>query len=309
VTVVALVRLQSPSDRFQRSRATARAVPIVTFLFATLLVFNLAQTASVLLRPFSRRAFRRFNRWAADTWWGWCVLASRHLMDTRPVVTGDPVPPSENAVVVANHQDMPDITFLMDLARQKGRLGDLKWFVKRPLMFVPGVGWGMVFLDCLFVRRDWAADAGSIAATFARLRSDQVPLWLISFVEGTRITPAKRDRSRAFAASQGRRPLDRVQLPRTKGFVASVHGLRDHLDAVYDVTIAYPDGVPDLWQPRAHLHVRRWPIAALPTAAGDLATWLLDRFEEKDELLAHFAAEGEFPRDAVLPTAPPAAVA
>ena len=67
-------------DRASRTTRLVRlikAVPVTALGFASLLVFNLAQTASLLLLPFSRPAFRRFNRWCADTWWGACVSASR----------------------------------------------------------------------------------------------------------------------------------------------------------------------------------------------------------------------------------------
>ena len=137
---------------------------------------NAAQTASQALRPISPRLFREFNRWAADTWWGWCVTGAQKLHGAHIVVSGDPIPPKENAFVVANHQQMADITFLMFLARSKGRLGDLKWFVKKPIKYVPGVGWGMAFLDCLFIERKWTADRQSIARTLS-INPPQVRRW------------------------------------------------------------------------------------------------------------------------------------
>ena len=97
------------------------AVPVTAIGFASLLVFNAAQTASLLLLPISRKAFRRFNRWCANTWWGACVIASQRLNGTRLVVTGEELPADENALVLANHQNMPDITFLMDFASRKER--------------------------------------------------------------------------------------------------------------------------------------------------------------------------------------------
>jgi 1-acyl-sn-glycerol-3-phosphate acyltransferase len=279
----------------------ARAIPAVAFLSSALLAINVAQTASLVVRPVSRHSFRRFNRWAADTWWGWCVTASKLLINVQLHVTGDSIPMRENAIVVANHQQMPDITFLMVFARTKDRLGDLKWFVKKPIKYVPGVGWGMVFLDCLFVARDWAEDQASIHRTFERITGDQVPLWLISFSEGTRVTPEKVRRSHDYARKKGLPTMKHVLLPRTKGFVASVLGLRGHADAVYDVTIGYKQGVPTLWQyvrgfaNEAHLHVRRYPMATLPQSAEELSTWLMARFREKDELLEHFYEHGAFP--------------
>jgi hypothetical protein len=127
-----------------------------------------------------------------------------------------------------------------------------------------------------------------------------VPLWLVSFVEGTRITPAKLERSQNYAEATGLEPPNHVLIPRTKGFVASVQALRQSLDAVYDVTIGYPDGVPTLWQyikghaRVAHLHIRRYPIAELPTRAAGLAQWLIRQFGEKDRLLERFYATHSF---------------
>lgn len=45
-------------------------------------------------------------------------------------------------------------------------LGDMKWMVKDIIKYVPGVGWGMLFLDCIFVKRDWTTDKESIRKTF-----------------------------------------------------------------------------------------------------------------------------------------------
>jgi 1-acyl-sn-glycerol-3-phosphate acyltransferase len=292
--------LAEPPNRLRRIGANTRGAAIAGVLFSTLLLFNLAQLASLLLLPFSRRAFRSSNRWMADTWWGWCVWIGEHVCGVRTIVTGDEIPVRENVILVANHQQMPDITVLMGFARSKDRLGDLKWFVKKPIKYVPGVGWGMQFLDCPFVTRRWTEDEASIRRTFARLVSDRVPMWLVSFVEGTRITPSKLEHSRQYAEANGAAPPNHVLVPRTKGFVASVQALRQSLDAVYDVTIGYPEGVPTLWQyikgqaRLAHLHVRRHPITDLPAQTAELAQWLLRQFDEKDRLLERFYAEHTF---------------
>jgi 1-acyl-sn-glycerol-3-phosphate acyltransferase len=196
---------------------------------------------------------------------------------------------------------MPDITFLMDLARRKDRLGDMKWLVKDVIKYVPGVGWGMLFIDCVFVKRDWAADQESIRRAFAKLRDNRVPVWMLSFSEGTRLTAEKLARSQAYAREHGLPVPRHTLVPRTKGFVATVEGLRDHVGAVYDVTLGYEGGVPTLWQyiqgfaPRAHVHVRRFPIADIPTDEDALAEWLLERFREKDDLLDRFYRDGNFP--------------
>ena len=261
---------------------------------------NGCQMLSLGIKPFSPKHFRTINRFIANLWWGWCVSSVKLMHDTQIVVSGDNVPQQENVIVILNHQEMADIVVMMFLAKEKGRLGDMKWFVKDVIKYVPGVGWGMLFLDCIFVRRDWTADKASIRNTFRRITQNQVPLWLLSFVEGTRLTPEKLKQSQDYARKKGLPQNRHVLVPRTKGFVSSVTGLRHHLDAVYDVTIGYPDGVPTLWQfakglvTQPHVHVRRFSMSELPESEADLATWLLERFKHKDDLLEQFYRFGSF---------------
>ncbi len=296
--------LKEPPGVAARLRTIAVAIPVTVVGFSTLLAFNVLQTASLVLLPLSRRLFRRFNRWCANTWWGWCVSLAHRLNGTALVITGDVVPPRENAIVLANHQQMPDITTIMTFARTKDRLGDLKFFVKKALKWVPGIGWGMQFLSCLFVDRDWTADRRRIQRTFATLVEERLPMWLVTFVEGTRATPEKIARSQSFARERGFDLLEHVLTPRTRGFTAAVQGLGEHVTAVYDLTIGYAEGVPTLWQyikgsvRRIHLHVRRFPVDELPALEEELAAWLRQRFAEKDRLLAHFYATGSFPAPA-----------
>lgn len=295
------VRLKEPPFGWKAFPGYALGIAATVFYFSTLLLVNFIQTMSLILRPFSRPAFRAVNRLVAGSWWGLCVLGSEHVAKTAPVITGDVVPVLESTIVVCNHQQMPDILSLMMFARRKQRLGDMKWFVKDVLKWVPGVGWGMLFLDCLFVKRNWDDDATRIHATFSKFQRENIPLWLVSFSEGTRFTPTKLARSRQYAAKAGLPRPEHVLIPRTKGFVASVQGLRGHIDAVYDITIGYPDGIPTLWQwvqglvDKVHLRVRRFAVDDLPTDPALLAQWLLDRFREKDELLTHFEKFGCFP--------------
>jgi 1-acyl-sn-glycerol-3-phosphate acyltransferase len=281
--------------------ATLSGTAVVALGFSTLLPFNLLQLLSLVLRPFSRPAFRRVNRWCANTWWGWCVTWAERLYNVRIITTGDDVPKRENAVVVSNHQQMPDIPALMYFARTKDRLGDLKFFVKKQLKWVPGMGWGMQFLDCLYVDRDWASDREHIRNTFASLVDGEVPVYLVSFAEGTRLTLPKLEAAQTYAREHGLAVPRHTLIPRSKGFAASVEGLRTHIDAVYDLTIGYEGAIPTLWQyikgmvRRIHLHVRRFPVAELPESADDLRRWLMARWEEKDRLLDHFYETGAFP--------------
>jgi len=279
------------------------AIPVI-FWFGFLIVINITQTLSLVIKPFSPTAFRRINRWCAGTWWGGCVVFAKQFNGTRIIVSGEELPTDENVLVLSNHQQMPDITTIMALARKKGRLGDLKFFVKHAIKWVPGVGWGMQFLNCPFLRRDWSADRDKINATFATLVNERIPMWLVSFVEGTRATEAKIRASTKWALERGIEPTRHVLIPRTKGFAASVEGLGDHLNAVYDFTIGYVEGVPSLWQfitgrvKQIHVHIRRFPGDELPKIETELKQWLMDRFYEKDALLEEYYETGAFPGEA-----------
>ena len=142
----------------RRLLVACRGVIVAVALFSSLLALNLLQTASLVVRPFSRASFRRLNRWAANTFWGACARVTLAVHRTRVVFTGEAELPRENALLIVNHQAMTDVQVLFLLARRERRLGDMKWFVKRSLRHWPGVGWGLRFLDCLFVKRDWTAD-------------------------------------------------------------------------------------------------------------------------------------------------------
>jgi 1-acyl-sn-glycerol-3-phosphate acyltransferase len=307
--------LSDPPGWGTRLAGWIRGYIVIAMLFGTLFAFNGMQIVSLLLRPFSLRAFRAINRWGANTWWGFTVVMSQAGYGTRIELSGDPLPPRENAILLANHQQMADITFLFFLGRAKQRLGDMKWFVKDIIKWVPGVGWGLLFLDSFFVKRDWAADRASIDRTFSNIIRGNVPVWLLLFPEGTRITPAKHERGQAFARERGLPPLQHLLMPRTKGFTASVQGLRQHLHAVYDVTIAYPGAVPSLLQyirgygRVAHLHVRRFAVETLPEVEAELNDWLHQRWRSKDRQLENFYTHGAFIDDAEETATPQVAAA
>jgi 1-acyl-sn-glycerol-3-phosphate acyltransferase len=272
-------------------------------LFLSLLALNFVQLASLLALPFSGPVFRLVNRRAACFWFNRLSDLLEKVLRIEFVITGDPLPLKENAFVVANHQSMADIPALVVLASRCRRTADLKWFAKDVLKWVPGVGWGLLFLDCLFVKRNWNADKGKILATFERLRANRSAFWILSFVEGTRLTPAKLKRSQDFELSAGLPVLRNVMSPRTKGFTAALEGLGTLTEAVYDMTIAFEGfrvgEVPGLGAlffgpiQRVHMDARRFPIASLPADNPARAQWILSRFQEKDRRIASFRNTGE----------------
>jgi len=214
--------------------------------------------------------------------------------------TGDPIPFRENALLLPNHQSMADLMVVMCFAWRCGRLADLKWFAKNPIKYFPGFGWGMLFLDCIFVKRDWTRDRSNIDRLFGKYKAEQIPVFLVSFLEGTRLKPHKQAASQEFARERGLHVPRYNMVPRTKGFVTTVDGLRDHIDAVYSITIGYPEFTPTVVDcftgviDRIEVNVRRYPTAELPADDEALTQWALDRFREQDDLLSDFAQAQRF---------------
>lgn len=292
--------LKVPPSGNSSLRTTLQGAFVVTLIGSVLLLINATQILTLLIRPFSRKLFRSINVHITWVWWRFVVALEVKVFGVKVIITGDHLPQQENVLLVSNHQEMTDIPVLIPLVKQQNCLGRLKWIAKYPMKFFPGPGWGMHFTDCIFLKRDWAKDQASIRATFAILRDEKVPAWLIMFPEGTRITPNKLAASQEFAKEKGFWIPETVMIPRTKGFAAAVMGLGNHLDAIYDVTIGYPRGIPSLGQfmsglsPEVHVHVRRIAIKDLPTDEAGLGASIMEMFRDKNQRLAAFKRDGRF---------------
>lgn len=264
-------------------------------------VLNPIQVASLLVRPFSKPAFRSINRWCAASIWGWWALMAEHQNGIEVRFFGDPIPTGENALILPNHQTIADVMVVICFARRIGRQGDLKWFVKDPVKWVPGPGWGMKLLDCIYVKRDWSRDEAEIQRLFGRFKEENIPISLVSFLEGTRFTASKHAEALRFARERRLEEPQHTLIPRTKGFVATMNGLGPHLDAIHDLTIAYPGRVPTMLDcflarvPRVDVYFRRFSVSGLPDGGDALEQWAQERFQEKDQLLADYRETEGFP--------------
>ena len=270
-----------------------KAVLIFFIIFTPLLFINGLQVLSFLLvYPFSKKLFRKFNVSMAALWWGGCEWAVRNFSGIKIIQTGDKLPIEENVILISNHQGWGDIPILFKLAKEAKRIGNMKWFVKDGLKYLPAIGWGMSFLDCLFVKRNWQRDKEKIESTFKKFFDHDIPIWLMLFPEGTRFRKDKLERTQKIALKKKLPPLQHVLMPRVKGFSASVQGLRGHCGAVYDVTILYEGKAPsflDLFLgkiKKVNLHVERFPLDKLGKDEEDIQSWVIDRFYLKNKMLS-----------------------
>lgn len=95
--------------------------------------------------------------------------------------------PREPVVVMAKHQSAWETIFL------EARFPDQCWIVKRELLWLPFVGWGLMAVRCIAIDR-----SSGIAAREQVLRQGgrrlKEGLWVTIFPEGTRVAPGKRGR-------------------------------------------------------------------------------------------------------------------
>ncbi len=277
-----------------------RAILISFLIFAPLLLINALQTLSLIVKPISKPMFRSINRNLAQFYWSILVWTMEKVYRVRMEWHSDELPAREDAILIANHQTAVDVMPLFALAERCGRIGDMKFFVKEVFKYIPGPGWGMVFLDCIFLKRRWMADRRRIKNTFARFRADKIPLWLNIFPEGTRFTAQKLVEAQNTAKHYKLPICDHVLVPYAKAFETSVLALENQVQAVYDITIGYPHGIPTLWQllcgevSLIEVHVARFPLNTLPRNADGIEQWLNDRFWAKEQHLRCLQQNGSF---------------
>tara|TARA_Y100000591_G_C21697502_1_gene626499 strand:+ start:43 stop:942 length:900 start_codon:yes stop_codon:yes gene_type:complete len=274
-----------------------RGILIFLSLFLFIILINIVQITSILFIPLSKKTFRKINTFLAGSWWSTAEWMMRKS-GIKVVISGDELTPRENIILISNHQGMSDIPVLFKLAKEMKQIDHMKWFIKDIIKYVPGIGWGMLFLDGLFLKRNWDKDKHKIEDTFKKFFKNNIPIWLILFPEGTRFRPEKLKLMERIAKSKKLPPLNHVLLPRAKGFTASIQGLRGHCKTVLDATIIYEGSAPTITDlvlgkvSKVHLHVKRFELEELTNDKNELNHWITQRFYIKDEMIRKFQKNG-----------------
>ncbi len=200
-------------------------------------------------------------------------------------------------LVISNHQSWADILILQNALW--GRIPLLKFFTKRQLIWVPLAGLAMWFLGFPYVRRlsrQQIAGDPSLAdldrqATLDACRGFRDhPTTVLSFLEGTRFTPAKH-------AAQAAR-FQHLLNPKLGGVSYVMNALNDRIHRVLDVTIMYRGAVPsfrELLEGRCADVDVRVRCRGLPPGAADardaaemrerLGPWIESLWQDKDRHL------------------------
>ena len=216
----------------------ALAIPLIIFsLFKFLLPF---QAAVVFID--------RFLIGIATLWIGVNSLNNRLFCRVNWEVTGlADLKKKDWYLVISNHQSWVDILVLQTLLNRK--IPMLKFFLKKELIWVPVLGLAWWALDFPFMKRY----SKSFLAKHPHLKGKDLestrkacekfkhtPVSVMNFVEGTRLTPAKKSAQNS--------PFDHLLKPRAGGIAFVLGSMGDFLHKIVDVTIIYPDGIPSFWQ-------------------------------------------------------------
>ena len=160
----------------------------------------------------------------------------------------------------------------------------------------------MQFANFLFIKRRWENDKKEFHDKLYYLNSINYPCQLLLFPEGGDMTHKTKERSDNYADQNNLPRYHYCLHPRTTGFVYVVNALRNGgLDAVYDVTIGYPDALPKteselvkgIMPREVHFHIRSYDDKDLPKDE-QLGQWCKNRWEEKEERLRYFYTHKEF---------------
>lgn len=275
----------------------ASLVLLINTLFHITFLLPLALVKLVLPFRFVRRVIDAVLSAIAESWIGVNKFWMNAVGRTRWQVSGaDGLRYRGWYLVSCNHQSWVDILVLQWVFNRKIPL--LKFFIKHELIYVPIMGLAWWALDFPFMKRRGGASAQKDLET-ARKACEKfkvIPTSVISFMEGTRHTPAKH--------AQQNSPYRHLLKPKTGGVGMALETMGELFDGMVDVTIVYPGGVPtfmDLMTGRipeviVRVQTRPIPKELLVDEQGQAADravlqrWINGLWEEKDAEIAQIKA-------------------
>lgn len=242
--------------------------------------------------------YRWINNRLVATWLTLPVALLETMFGVKVIITGDAFVPGERSVIIMNHRTRMDWMFLWNCLMRYSYLRLEKICLKASLKSIPGFGWAMQAAAYIFIHRKWKDDKSHFEDMIDYFCDIREPLQLLIFPEGTDLTENSKARSNDFAEKNGLQKYEYVLQPRTTGFTFVVDRLREgkNLDAVHDITVAYPHNIPQTemhllrgdFPKEIHFHVHRYPVDTLPASKEDLELWCQKRWEEKEERLRSF---------------------
>ncbi|XP_068142175.1 1-acyl-sn-glycerol-3-phosphate acyltransferase gamma-like [Drosophila tropicalis] len=280
----------------------------ITF-FTSGVCINLVQLLlHITVKPINERLFRKLMYYlcyslysqivfVAD-WWAGCRMRVYMDEEDRRTYAGN-----EHVLLLMNHKYEIDWLTGWMICDKLGVLGNCKAYAKKPIRYVPIIGWGWWLAEFVFLNRNFDKDKEIIAKQLKVVYSYPDPTWLLLNAEGTRFTQSKHEASVKFAEERGMTPLKHHLIPRSKGFTASLATLRGICPVIYDINLAFkptektPSTMLSLLNGKGvepYMLMRRIPLEQVPEDETEAAAWLQKLFVEKDRIIDSFLETGSF---------------
>jgi len=229
---------------------------------------------------------------------------------------------SKRLLIIANHQSTADVPMLMTVMSSKiGFCNKLMWIMDKVFKFT---NFGIV---------SWMHDDFFILAGKDKRDSSLLELkqhlqkvflakdrrFMVLFPEGGFLRKRK-DVSKAFAKKKDLPELEHCTIPRTGALDVILDNIGPkedsenklgQIDAVVDLTLAYPEGRPlDIqsimtgWREPCvtHIHYRVFDSKEITNMSSEERfSWMVNLYKEKDEMLGKFYETGQFPYNQLNP--------
>lgn len=290
--------------------------PLVALITSLLMVLNavfwvpilLVFAAFKFLLPFRpvRLLIDPILLFIAESWIscnsGWMWLTQRTHWDVEGI---EGLEQDNWYMVACNHQSWVDILVLQHLLNR--RIPLLKFFLKSQLIWVPLMGLAWWALDFPFMRRHseeflkkHPEMRGKDQETTRRAceKFALIPTSVMNFLEGTRFTAAKHAKQQS--------PYKHLLKPKAGGIALALDAMGSKFQAILDVTIVYPDGIPTFphflagRMRRVIVRVRKLPIPA-HLVGGDYANdpsfrdafsqWVQQLWRDKDAQITELLSQ------------------
>lgn len=243
----------------------------------------------------------RWYGYIAGFIWYHLQIMYERFSGLRVTISGlNDIPYGENSYLISNHVCFADWACINALAMRKGMLPFCKYFCKDSIKYIPVFGWGIKIMGMVMLKRDWTKDRAKFQALFSLFNGGKLPVYLVSYPEGSRVAPHKLVRSQEYARENKLPVLENILLPRSKGFIATMLGLRgSDVHVLYDMTVVYyheDRGLNKTWPfwnmftgrldgYHLHIHLERIPFDRMPASEDELKAWIFTQFKLKDGLV------------------------
>ncbi|CAF1007607.1 unnamed protein product [Adineta ricciae] len=288
------------------------SIPIISLYGSAPTFFTLWSFLRLFTLPLPEHVYRQCDDHLYSIYQRFVLFFFQNWLQVKIYVHGDYkqiFEKKENVLYLSNHQSSVDWIIANMLAIHQGSLGHIRYVLKNELKYIPFYGFYFQQHECIYVHRNDRGDLNRVENGMRRVIKNGLPIWLVIFPEGTRFNPISNQnaiqRSSLFAKEKGFSPFEYVLYPRSGATVAAIRALKDHIDAVYDVTLMYNQTYDEQKQIRLaapsmfeylqgqtnelHIDVRRIAMNEIPYETNEeISHWLYQRFQLKDQLLKRF---------------------